>query len=258
MLTADQKTAFDRDGYLILPRLIPAELVRDLRAAAETMAAAEPEATRRTWHERACFRRAPFRSLLQYAPLVDAAESLIGADVQLLALDLLMIRAGMGNIGWHRDVSFVCDKTLSINCGVYLQEMTETNGALRLVPASHRRAENPPAGADSLPGEVWATVPAGSAVFFDAALWHTAGKNNSAFDRYAVFPYWGHYFVKRMDESFTQALPAELAHSPDARTRQLFGGGLRPGALNYHGDGEGYNRERGEAGVDFAGQPCSP
>jgi hypothetical protein len=65
-----------------------------------------------------------------------------------------------------------------------------------------------------------------------------------------VFPYFGRYWVKRMDEHFTQPLPADLLLTDDPMKRQLLGLGLRPGVASYHGDDESYNR-RGEAGLDF-------
>jgi hypothetical protein len=54
----------------------------------------------------------------------------------------------------------------------------------------------------------------------------------------------------RMDNYFTQPLPADLLHTTDPMKRQLLGLGLQPGVPSYHGDGERCNR-RGEAGIDF-------
>jgi hypothetical protein len=83
------------------------------------------------------------------------------------------------------------------------------------------------------------------------ALWHTGDRNASDRDRLALFPYFGRYWVKRMDNYFTQPLPADLLATTDAMKRQLLGLGLRPGVPSYHGDDEGYNRGRGEPGIDY-------
>jgi ectoine hydroxylase-related dioxygenase (phytanoyl-CoA dioxygenase family) len=253
VLSSAQKLMFEEAGFLVAEGVLRGELLARVRREAEALCAAEPaEVSRRIWHERALFRRSVFREILDVPELVEPARQLIGDDVQLLALDLLLVRPGSGGVGWHRDVTFVCSKTLSINTGIYLQEMTEAAGPLRVVPGSHRWEQRPdqPRG-DSLPEEVRLPVSAGDAVFFDAALWHTGDRNRSSANRLALFPYFGRYWVKRMDNFFTQPLPADLLATRDPMKRQLLGLGLRPGVPSYHGDDERYNRERGEAGIDF-------
>lgn len=165
-------------------------------------------------------------------------------------MDLLMVRPNSGNIGWHRDAGFVANKTLSINTGIYLQDMSPELGLLWVWPGSHRReawtVEN-----NVCPDAVPVWVNAGSAVLFDAALWHS-GDHNATPDRqrFAIYPYFGKYFIKRMDAHFTPPLPAELLRTQDPLKRQLLGLGLRNGVPSYHGDDPSYN-ERGEAGIDF-------
>jgi ectoine hydroxylase-related dioxygenase (phytanoyl-CoA dioxygenase family) len=252
MLTPAQRQSFDESGYLVLQGVLRGELLARVRREAEMLSSSEgPDVGRRVWHERALFRRRTFREILDVPELIEAARDLIGEDVQLLALDLLLVRPGQGGVGWHRDVTFACNKTLSMNTGIYLQDMTVETGPLRIVPGSHRWERAPEAPRlDPLPGEVSVPVSAGAAVFFDAALWHTGDRNRSGADRLALFPYFGRYFIKRMDNYFTQSLPADLLTSTDPMKRQLLGLGLRPGVPSYHGDDESYNR-RGEAGIDF-------
>src|SRR5947209_10033381 len=144
MLTPAQRQAFEETGYLVLEGVLDGELLARVRREAEALSAGEaPEVGRRVWHERALFRRRAFREVLDVPELVEAACDLIGEDVQLLALDLLLVRPGQGGIGWHRDVTFVCNKTLSMNTGIYLQEMTVETGPLRVVPGSHRWEHGP-------------------------------------------------------------------------------------------------------------------
>jgi len=248
MLSQSQVDSFDANGYLVLENAIPQDLVQRLRSAADAMAAEEADLRTRVWHERALFRRPVFREVLTTMPLIEGAESLLGPDIQLLALDLVVARPGSEGIGWHRDVSFACSKTLSINTGIYLQD-TRLVGPLRVVPGSHRWESGPEG--DPGPDAIEVPARAGDAVFFDAALWHAGNRNPSELDRVGLFAYFGHYWIKRMDNHFTQPLPASLQESDNPQTRQLLGLGLRPGVAAYHGDDEGYNR-RGEAGIDFA------
>jgi ectoine hydroxylase len=250
MLTEAQKQAFERDGFLVVPDAVPADLVQAMRAEAEVMAQAEPpDMHRRVWHERAVFRRPVFRKILDVSRLIESAKDLIGDDVQLLALDLLLVRAGRGNIGWHRDVNFVSNKTLSMNTGIYLQDLTAEVGPLQVWPGSHRHEDWKPEN-NHVKEAITVLAKAGSAVFFDASLWHSASPNTSSQNRLSIFPYFGKYWVKRMDNYFTQPLPAELLHTQDPMKRQLLGLGLREGVPSYHGDDPSYNR-RGEVGMDF-------
>lgn len=252
MVNKKQKKFFEESGHLVVEGVIPGELLADIRRESEALAATEPPSLgRRVWHERALFRRKAFRQILDLPKLIETAADLLDKDVQLLALDLLLVRPGHGGVGWHRDVAFLCNKTLSINTGIYLYDMTEEMGPLRLVPGSHRWEKRPDTPqSDPLEGEMRVPVSAGSAVFFDAAIWHTGDKNHSKKNRFGLFPYFGKYWIKRMDNYFTQPLPADLLHTKDPIKRQLLGLGLQPSVPSYHGDDENYNR-RGEPGIDF-------
>jgi ectoine hydroxylase-related dioxygenase (phytanoyl-CoA dioxygenase family) len=256
MLNQAQSDDFERDGYFVLKGAVGGDVLDAMRREGALLAASAPsDVARRVWHERALFRRKAFRDLLDVAALVTTAEALQGADVQLLALDLLLARDGSDGIGWHRDVQFVCNKTLSMNTGIYLQDLTDDVGLLRVLPGSHRREDLPAyRGDEQVEGEVVVRARAGDAVFFDAGLLHAGGPNRSGADRLAVFPYFGRYWVKRMDNYFTQPLPADLLYTTDPVKRQLLGLELGHGVASYHGDNEGYNRGRGEEGIDFSAE----
>lgn len=248
MLANEQIESFERDGFLVLPQVLRGETLSEIQEAARKLAQSEPpQIGFRVWHERALFRRAAFRRVFECRELIEAQTALLGEDVQMLALDLLMTRPQNGGVGWHRDVNFVCNKTLSINSGVYLQDMTAEFGPLRVVPGSHRWEENPSQNPD---GVLEVPTCAGDAVLFDAGLWHAGNLNNSTQDRLGLFAYFGKYWIKRMDNFFTQPLPQSLAQTREPLQRQLLGLGLREGVASYHGDDESYNR-RGEAGIDF-------
>src|SRR5262249_19518798 len=123
MVTAAQKQSFEETGYLVVEGVLQGELLEGVRREAAALSASEaPDVGRRVWHERALFRRRAFREVLAIPALIEAARALLGDDVQLLAIDLLLVRPGQGGIGWHRDVTFICNKTLSINTGIYLTD----------------------------------------------------------------------------------------------------------------------------------------
>ena len=65
-----------------------------------------------------------------------------------------------------------------------------------------------------------------------------------------LFAYFGKYWIKRMDNYYTQPLPPDLLTTDDEMKRQLLGLELRPDVQSYHGDNESYNH-RGEPGIDY-------
>ncbi len=251
IISADQVSEFERQGYLVMDGAVPLSLIERMRIDADAISSQSTEGVK-AMHERALFRRQAFRDLIRCESLTRAAESLIGPDVQLLALDLLLTRSANRSTPWHADVVFSCNKTLSINTAIYLQDLNVEIGQLGIVPGSHRWQRVPSAEEmqETPPGAIWLSPKAGSAVFFDAAIWHTGGINRTNANRLGVFAYFGHYFLKRMDAHFTQPLPAEFLQASDPLVRQLLGLGLRQGAPNYNGDAPSYNH-RGEVGIDF-------
>ena len=248
MLTALQKEQFDELGYVVIEDILPKDTFSTLLHSAELMGFDQPH--RSSWNERSCFRRRTFSHLLD-APLLNCiARQLIGEDVQLLQLDLLRTRPAENVLEWHRDVNFICNKTLAISCAIYLQETTLQGGPLCVVPNSHRWEQGPPTSQFPLPDEVRIPVAAAAAVIHDSGLWHTATLNRSPVDCWGIFPIFGKFWIKRRDVDCLQPLPSDLLQTRDPLKQQLLGSKLRPGVRPYLGDGEEYNL-RGDAGIDF-------
>ncbi len=61
---------------------------------------------------------------------------------------------------------------------------------------------------------------------FNAQLWHSGGRNDTDRPRRAIFPYFGHYWIKRMDEFNRRPLPGYIVKHEDPLVRQLFGLGI--------------------------------
>lgn len=253
MLAHHQLTAFEQSGYFVLEGAFRGERLAVLQQESEALAALLPASDQEfhIWHERVLFRRKAFRDVLDSSEIVESLAGVLGDDVQLLSMDLLLIGPGHDRRRWHRDVSFVCNKALSVNAGIYLYDMTPQMGPLRIVPGSHRREDGPPEGVDPLDGQIEVPVSAGDVVIFDAGIWHSSGVNRTTGNRLVLFAYFGRYWIKRMDNYFTQPLPADLLQTTDPMKRQLLGLELRPGVASYAGDTEEYNRLRGEPGIDF-------
>jgi ectoine hydroxylase-related dioxygenase (phytanoyl-CoA dioxygenase family) len=248
MLSQKQREQLENDGYVVVPDILSDDVLAEIRNASQTFAKAEPE--RRSWNERSCFRRAAFVRILEARSLINLAVDLIGEDVQLLQLDLLRMRSGDPEPEWHRDVDFVCNKTIAISMAIYLQDTEEDNGPLRIVPATHRLDHGPATACGDLPGQILLPVSAATAIVHDSALWHAATLDRPNIDCWALFPIFGKYWIKRRDNGCKQLPPERILSLTEPLQRQLLGFGLRPGVQSYLGDGEQYNR-RGDPGVDF-------
>jgi ectoine hydroxylase-related dioxygenase (phytanoyl-CoA dioxygenase family) len=252
MLVTDLKRReFDEVGYIVMENILKGELLETLRDAADQMGRLESD--RWGWNERSCFRRTEFRRLLDTADLVNVGRELVGEDVQLLALDLLRVRAGQPGTYWHRDAGWVCDRSLAVSVAMYLQSTGDGDdvGPLRVVPGSHRQREAPPdPAAPDIAGAVSLPVAAGTAIIHAATLWHTASDNRSSLDCWGLFPIFGPYWIKRRDSGHGYALPADLLATADPMKRQLLGLELRSSVQSYLGPEDEYRR-RGDPGIDF-------
>ena len=188
------RAAFRRDGYVIVERYLPAERVAEIVDAVEEIYARE--GARSGWEQAAV---APF--VRRLCNLFSKGEVFVE-----LATDPLMLEFATMVIGrpvtWHAmnahdplpghhhphqaihaDRQGWRDTHAYFNVLIALDEITAENGATRLVPGSHRRPFPAAEVADpfaSVPGEVLATCPAGSAIMLHGDTWHGARANHSS------------------------------------------------------------------------------
>lgn len=235
--------AFAEHGYVVLDGLLGPDLATELYAACDEVPKIAWNEARSTANERTLLQDGRFRRIFTDTPFIDRLTAIVGDDLQLLDLQLLEFAPNATHVGavstgtreWHTDITFFSDLPLAVNVGMYLTDMTPAKGPLYVVPGSHRWHREPTEAEVTAPhpDEVVVEVPAGTAVAFDAQLWHTGSKNLSDTPRRGLFAYCSHYWVKRMDEYYTRPLPPEITGSEDPRLRQLFG--LGTNATSIHG-----------------------
>jgi ectoine hydroxylase-related dioxygenase (phytanoyl-CoA dioxygenase family) len=173
-LSAEQVEGFDRQGYIILPRMING---RQLRQVRRELAKVETEAIRSTASDHdtvippsnACAFQfehdatgkvaTPRRlhkaqgvglisqavlTLIRAPPLASAATQLSGErELDAFGSKYFPVRAGsVGSVGWHDDnYYFGTTRSRTISCVVYLRSTTPSTGCLRVYPGSHRDAQ---------------------------------------------------------------------------------------------------------------------
>ncbi len=158
-LTADQKSFYDKNGYLMLERRVPMPIIEAIRAEiarfesiAVGMTASDdridledshrPDAPRIRRVKRPDTQSQVFADLMRSDLILAPARDLIGPDIRLQTSKLNMKSAGYGAaIEWHQDWAFyphTNDDVLAI--GVIIDDMEVSNGPLMVFPGTHKGA----------------------------------------------------------------------------------------------------------------------
>ena len=157
ILTPDQKTQYETDGYLVLENQVPMPIIEAIRAEiarfegiAAGMEASDDKLDLEDSHTPADPRlrriKLPhtqsdvMRDLMLSDHILAPARDLVGPDLRLHTTKLNMKKAGYGAaVEWHQDYAFyphTNDDILAI--GVLIDDMAEENGPLQVFPGSHR------------------------------------------------------------------------------------------------------------------------
>src|SRR5262245_62131635 len=165
-ITAEQKTQFERDGFLIYGQILTTEELEILRARIDALASGEgPGADKvgirleaqaqrgelqdvaqrdRVWQIMGASRHDP--TIFRHAAnprILDIVEDLFGTpDIKLFSDQTLMKPAYHGSpVSWHQDSAYwrSVEPPALISCWVALDDVTPDNGCLMMVPGSHQR-----------------------------------------------------------------------------------------------------------------------
>jgi ectoine hydroxylase-related dioxygenase (phytanoyl-CoA dioxygenase family) len=112
-----------------------------------------------------------------------------------------------------------------------LTDFTEDNGATRLIPGSHRDAQNPEPGVE-YSGTVAAAMPRGSVLVFHGSIWHGGGANRTDARRVGAAVNYCAGWI-RQQENQQLGIPREIAKRFSPRLRKLVGYGIYRGLLGH-------------------------
>lgn len=156
-LSADQKSFYDENGYLLLENRVPMAIIEEIRAEisrfeeiAVGMTGSDekidledshtPDDPRIRRVKRPDTQSQVFADLMRSDHILAPARDLIGANIRLQTSKLNMKSAGYGAaIEWHQDWAFyphTNDDVLAI--GVIIDDMGEENGPLMVFPGTHK------------------------------------------------------------------------------------------------------------------------
>ena len=107
---------------------------------------------------------------------------------------------------------------MALNVVWCLVDFTKENGGTVLWPKSHLSCEVPDPDRDPA-GTVQVEAPAGSAIIWDAALWHQGGINSSDSPRWSVIAYYLRPWLKGKSDSIRMLPPEAVAKMSDEAKR---------------------------------------
>jgi ectoine hydroxylase-related dioxygenase (phytanoyl-CoA dioxygenase family) len=201
-----QAESFARDGYAVFERALPADLLELLRAHCDAFVAREDARMDaagtdtlgishrgKRYFANECQREVPALRTMLFSPIMaEICRATLGADAYFF-FDQYVVKGPDKGLAfsWHQDSGYVvgnggpADHAPYLTCWCPLDDSTEENGTVRLIPGSHKGGIRPHdrlSGSNDLavaPGEegVAIEVPAGSVVAFSSLTLHATGGN---------------------------------------------------------------------------------
>ena len=246
VLTDEERTCFDRDGFLVLRKVLDRGKIDALVTAGDALFASGALENRDTSSDgwdgyRNCLPRDPaFRGLLTNPATFPVVSQLIGPNIHLISSQLIYMASHAPGAkrsirvperhGWHRDLYGVTQDLgyrgvprLALKVGFYLTDCPDPSYGMTLfAPGSHKLQEplSIPPGAIDPPGAAQPKMEAGDAVIFENRLWHAGGLNHSGVTRKVVMLQYAFRWIKAVDY-----VPQELSAPDDysETERQLLG-----------------------------------
>lgn len=197
--------SLNEEGYVILPNMMDSETLQTLRIAFDEIVASEGKDAAREHHQEAGTHR--IANLVNKGRIFERAwcdpltlacgAHMFGRPFKISSCNGREALLGGGHqplhSDWKGDRGSV-DSAHSCNALWAVDDLTEENGAPRLVPGSHRKPGPPEAFVEdpsaTHPDEIVAVVPAGSVVMINAHTWHGGTANRSGARRRVLHAYY--------------------------------------------------------------------
>lgn len=230
-VTAADVAAIDRDGYAIIPALLPRDTCEEIRSELTTHfehAGRNPFEGFKTQRIYSLLSKTRATDAIVEHPRVLAAlDRMLQPNYLLSAFLAINILPGETAQALHFDDSFYPfarpRPPISVATIWAIDDFTETNGATVAIPGSHRWGDERPS-EDQL---VDIIMPAGSVVIFSGTLWHGGGANRSDRPRLAITAQYCQPWA-RSQENYSLAVPAETARNLSGNIQSMLGYNIHP------------------------------
>jgi ectoine hydroxylase-related dioxygenase (phytanoyl-CoA dioxygenase family) len=230
--------ALDSGGYCVVEGLLSAEALEAARASLIEVLDATPLGRNsfegyRTQRVYALFAKTRAFDDAAVDPLVLGVLDTVLGHYQLSAPVGIQIGPGEDAQVLHRDQSVYPlppgFQNVVVNTMWALDDFTESNGATRLIPGSHRWVDRTPADTDEI---VTAVMPAGSVMFYVGKIWHGGGANRTDRPRLGVILEFVAAWL-RPQENHVIAVPRETVARLPERLQELLGYNIYPPFVGY-------------------------
>lgn len=181
-----------------------------------------------------------FRDIIDYAPVADLVERILGPECHMISQNALRIPPGRGISKWHIDdelffpfLSAIPKDNLpavpcfSLNVMIALSDIsTVTSGTTQVVPHSHLFGVKPP-WKPYLPentGHVSLLASPGDVYLVNSQTWHRGAPNESDRTRYLLTTAYGRRFISQRFYPFVNyRMPDHVLAAASDRLKRLLG-----------------------------------
>jgi len=229
-LTEDERTTFERDGFLVIEDAIPSSTIVDYSKLLDRLGPSDDLFAKNDL----------FLELIDWSKTFPKVFGILGWNIHSYYTQAVVTppqdeqqRATKRRRAWHQDSDRInadiepgTQPRLSVKVGYFLTDLTEGGrGNFSIVPGSHlkRELEMPPDGVSDPEGAMELKAPAGTAVMFDRRLFHAGGYNRSNMTRKVLFFGYSHRWIHPRDERTV----SHLIEGCDPIRRQLLGAKTR-------------------------------
>jgi ectoine hydroxylase-related dioxygenase (phytanoyl-CoA dioxygenase family) len=222
-----RKTELAELGYTVLADYMGKSMLDRMRARVDDLFAKEGDAAGSEFRTEENARRLAnlvdkgevFREAILREEILDLVKSVLGENFKLGSLNVRSARPESDSVQpLHVDMGLLPDAKgyATCNCVWMLDDFTIENGALRVVPGSHRWGKKPQDALGDVytrhPQEVLVTGTAGTVVVMNAHAWHGGTANRTPRERRALHSFYVRHDVpqqqyqKKLLRAETQAL----------------------------------------------------